>query len=152
MIGVRLPFTVREGKSEPCTVTVGLVVSNVAQPCQKWNAYVPAVPKKNGTVAVLPVTKAYPHQSPLPVLKIDTQSDGVPGPFCTPRVTVDPAATVIGALLPLTVRFGGTVLCTVTVGLVASLWALPQFWKKRNSYVPGVLGMVNGKVAVMPLT
>src|SRR5438132_1552295 len=81
-----------------------------------------------------------------------TQSSEVPGPFCTPRVTVDPAATVIGALLPFTVRLGPPVLCTVTVGLVASFWALAQFWRKRNSYVPGVLGMVKGKVAVVPLT
>src|SRR5205823_7661842 len=99
MIGVRLPFTVREGKSEPCTVTVGLVVSNVAQPCQKWNAYVPAVPKKNGTVAVLPVTKAYPHQSPLPALKIDTQSDGAEGHMSELQSIGDPVGALLGDIL-----------------------------------------------------
>jgi hypothetical protein len=49
-------------------------------------------------------------------------------------------------------RFKGAGHCAVTVGLVASFLALRQFWKKRNSYVPGVVGITKGNVAADPFT
>jgi len=48
----------------------------------------------------------------------------LPGPFCTPTVTVAPAATVIGALPPFTVTVVGCAGCTLTV-IAAEVAVLP---------------------------
>src|SRR2546427_389492 len=75
-----------------------------------------------------------------------TQSAGFPGPFCTPRVTVAPAATVSAAVLPFPVKLNAPPLVpAVTSWLLARIVA--QFRHKRNSYGPAVVGMGNATVA-----
>src|SRR5512134_2171070 len=81
-----------------------------------------------------------------------SQSRALPGPSVKVMVTVAPPATDVS----LTVRTGwppgggggGGAAATVTVGLVAAR-TYPLFRNRRNSYVPGVVGIVTVHVRVV---